>query len=50
MVDTPKPEELPLPTRVAVLEAKVRLLSIVMKWLIGLMVTSLLAYVLGVKL
>jgi|SoimicmetaTmtLPB_FD_contig_31_4714607_length_540_multi_3_in_0_out_0_1 hypothetical protein len=49
MVDTPKPEELPLPTRVAMLEAKVRLLSTVMKWLVGLLITSLLAYALGLK-
>jgi hypothetical protein len=49
MVDTPKPEELPLPTRVAVLEAKVRLLSIVMKWLVGIMFTTLIAYALGLK-
>jgi hypothetical protein len=45
MVDAPKDTELPLPTRVAVLEAKVRLLSIVMKWLVGGLITSLLAYI-----
>jgi hypothetical protein len=50
VVDTPKLDELPLPTRVAVLEAKVRLLSIVMKWLVAGVVSSLLAYVIGVKL
>ena len=49
-MDTPKDAELPLPTRVAVLEAKVRLLSIVMKWLVGLMFTSLIAKTIGVKL
>ena len=45
MTDAPKDSELPLPTRVAVLEAKVRLMSIVLKWLVGLLITSLLAYI-----
>ena len=50
MPDAPEPAELPLPIRVALLEAKVRLLSIVTKWLVGLIITSLIAYTIGVKL
>ena len=49
MVDTPKPDELPLLTRISLLEAKVRLLSIVMKWLVGGIVTTLIAYLLNLK-
>lgn len=50
MVDEPKAAELPLPTRVAILEAKVRLLSFVLKWLAGSIVTALIAYFIQMKL
>ena len=36
-------EELPLPTRVALLEARVRLIALVLKWLVGGLVTTLVA-------
>jgi hypothetical protein len=50
MAPPEKNNELPLVTRVAVLEAKVRLLSIVLKWLVAGVVGSLLAYVVEVAL
>jgi hypothetical protein len=47
VVDSPKPDELPLLTRIALLEAKVRLISIVMKGFVALIATSLIAYFFG---
>jgi hypothetical protein len=38
-------EYLPLTVRVSVLEAKVRLLSIIMKWLVGGIIVVLLGYI-----
>jgi hypothetical protein len=46
MADAP-PDDLPLLTRIALLEAKVRLLSIVMKGAVAVIATSLIAYFFG---
>lgn len=47
MVDTPRNEDLPLLTRLTLLEAKVRLMSIVMKGFVAVIATSLIAYFFG---
>jgi hypothetical protein len=47
MVDTPKPDQLPMLTRISLLEAKVRLISIVLKGFVALIATSLVAYFFG---
>ena len=50
MVDAIKPEDLPLMTRIALLEAKVRLISIVIKSFAGIIVMALLGFFFGVHL
>jgi hypothetical protein len=50
MVDTPKLDELPMLTRITLLEAKVRLIVIVIKSFVGVIVMALLGYFFGVHL
>jgi hypothetical protein len=47
MTDEPKPNELPMLTRITLLEAKVRLMSIIMKGFVAVIATSLIAYFFG---
>jgi hypothetical protein len=47
MVETPQGDELPLLTRISLLEAKVRLISIVLKGATAIIATALIAYFFG---
>jgi hypothetical protein len=47
MADAPKDADLPLLTRIALLEARVRLITIVLKAAVAVIVSSLLAYFFG---
>jgi hypothetical protein len=45
MVDNRAEQDLPLPTRVALLEARVRLIVLVLKGAIALIVSTMVAYI-----
>jgi hypothetical protein len=47
MVDAPKAEDLPLQTRIALLEAKVRMISIILKGAVIAIASSLIAFFFG---